>query len=1122
MVSQRKTFFNALAITATMMTLSFVSSVGAKSSARPLPPDIPENTKTITATGYCASDGGSIEYESISHVTLTPLPNSATYKLEVQVFIANPTGCGAGQPCPEYDDSPEYVNVWIDWNGDKTWDNSEKVMDLALTGYSNINYSGTMTAVTQFSKPTIVTEDPTWLRANLGWGYDPNNPCEMNWIWGNVVDQLEQFKLPKIKDITAKGIGTDGDNPQTGEPVQLEAELEVPTNYEITQCEWSGDLTPSPTTGDAANKCQGKYTPATGDGPKIATYGEKTVKLTITYKHKASGVTGQSSKQHQYKVFFDKKGDDDTNTRPNWYDYWGMNGAAPSLVGTAYGGGSYTGSDWAQYNGNVAAPVYTVFNYASMDCDVGNYTHNGFSIAIHARGIDCVEFALAHERSHYQVDSNWLAGGIWNGMADTDGDELPDTVENTMTGFDSSNNYSFPGYGVAGDDEEIYSDVQALGNTGVASNDWANPGKQTIPPYAFLYILPKVASIKNEHDTQLLARSRQETRADPINDGGTDAKFTGSYSDQGVDTDSDGKYNQLKIEIGLLVGDAGNYHIQGNLRDNQGHLISSEFSGFLPLGNQIVTLTFDTTLLRMLRTNGPYILSALWLTGKNELAYLTDIYTINSYNYNDFDVPLVELNQNYAETVTDTDEDGLYNLLQISIALKVQKAGTYLVVGELESSENIITVISKTVSLSTGSQSIDLDFDGRLIFQHRQDGPYYLRRLRVEDTSGNKIDFINEAYTTGAYTYTQFQHDNVSIDANSYRDQGVDIDNDGDFDYLRVKFDLMNVGQGGDYRVLADLNDSNGNTIESQELSVTLTTANPFTVTLDFLGSNIYQRGIDGPYQVSRVTLINAEGAVIDYQQDAHTTLAYSYTDFGAPLVSLTGNYQDYGQDISNDGLYDYLVIEIGVFPDNDGLIVATGRLVDSLGQEIEWVTNHVEMTGGSEQKIALAFNGKRIHAHGVDGPYELRDLLVYQTIDPNQSAYVSLAHTTNAYNYEDFPEGLLVTFTDDSFTATKGNGQVNLEWQTDTEPDSAGFFVWRGQLLLGKTECSRNPDNYVEVRRISTLLPAAGDEKSGYLYSYEDNQVTFGNIYCYALEDVQQRGKSNLHLEDIISISIE
>lgn len=44
----------------------------------------------------------------------------------------------------------------------------------------------------------------TWMRVNLGWGYDPNNPCEYSWTWGDVVDKksiVRLFFLEQVKII---------------------------------------------------------------------------------------------------------------------------------------------------------------------------------------------------------------------------------------------------------------------------------------------------------------------------------------------------------------------------------------------------------------------------------------------------------------------------------------------------------------------------------------------------------------------------------------------------------------------------------------------------------------------------------------------------------------------------------------------------------------------------------------------------------------------------------------------------------------------------------------------------------------------------------------------------------
>ena len=155
---------------------------------------------STSAPGYCESYGGSTLFESISNVNVVEKPGNLL-DITVDVYIANPTGCKSGEPCGVYDNSPEYVNVWIDWNGNKVWEPDEKVLNADLTGYKNINYSGTMTAKGTVEIPPNAVK-PAWLRANLGYYYDPDDPCEEYWSYGNVVDQEVLWNM-KVKQISA-------------------------------------------------------------------------------------------------------------------------------------------------------------------------------------------------------------------------------------------------------------------------------------------------------------------------------------------------------------------------------------------------------------------------------------------------------------------------------------------------------------------------------------------------------------------------------------------------------------------------------------------------------------------------------------------------------------------------------------------------------------------------------------------------------------------------------------------------------------------------------------------------------------------------------------------------------
>ncbi len=77
------------------------------------------------------------------------------------------------------------------------------------------------------------------------------------------------------------------------------------------------------------------------------------------------------------------------------------------------------------------------------------------------------------------------------------------------------------------------------------------------------------------------------------------------------------------------------------------------------------------------------------------------------------------------------------------------------------------------------------------------------------------------------------------------------------------------------------------------------------------------------------------------------------------------------------------------------------------------------------------------------------------------------------------------------SFTATPGNGQVTLNWETATEIDTAGFFIRRSESTEGV------------FNRVSDFIPAEGDSLTGATYEYVDDGLTGGTTYYYQLEAI-------------------
>jgi len=82
-------------------------------------------------------------------------------------------------------------------------------------------------------------------------------------------------------------------------------------------------------------------------------------------------------------------------------------------------------------------------------------------------------------------------------------------------------------------------------------------------------------------------------------------------------------------------------------------------------------------------------------------------------------------------------------------------------------------------------------------------------------------------------------------------------------------------------------------------------------------------------------------------------------------------------------------------------------------------------------------------------------------------------------------------------------NGNVELNWETSTEVDNAGFNILK----------SVDDGPYIPMRDYDDLIPAEGTEESGAEYTYVD-RVECGKTYSYILQDVDLDGTVTTHYE--------
>ncbi len=384
------------------------------------------------------------------------------------------------------------------------------------------------------------------------------------------------------------------------------------------------------------------------------------------------------------------------------------------------------------------------------------------------------------------------------------------------------------------------------------------------------------------------------------------ATFTDTYFDYGADTDGDGLYNDLTVEIGVNVSIADNYSFNGVLEDaNQNKIVQAHNSTFLDIGDQTVILNFDGIAIHKHRTDEAYNISELNIFDENGMMvdYECDGYTTSPYNYTDFQPPLAEFTDNYSDYGTDTDGDGLYDYLTIDVELNITNAGNYTIEGTLFG-DNASSISTSNCSYrGIGIQHLLLNFDGMAIYENKMNGSYNLNFLRLYDKNGTMVDYRFDAHTTSAYYYTDFQRPSVALTGN-YFDYGADTDSDGLYDYLTVDVGVI-VENAGNYDINARLMDERGKEIIWAANTSYLYANHPQILQLNFGGRYIYGNMMNGSYYVRDIYVYNkADLTQSDYVYDAYTTNTYNYTDFQKSGI-ITGMVRDInGTPISNAAVF--------------------------------------------------------------------------------------------------------------------------------------------------------------------------------------------------------------------------
>jgi len=235
-------------------------------------------------------------------------------------------------------------------------------------------------------------------------------------------------------------------------------------------------------------------------------------------------------------------------------------------------------------------------------------------------------------------------------------------------------------------------------------------------------------------------------------------RFTGTYSDYGTDTDGDGLYNYLTIEVGIEITASGDYTVIGQLYDSSGEeRETAETSAHLEVGVQSLTINFSGSSINRNRIDGPYYLKYLLLHGSEMtdiFDFEADAYATSAYKSTDFSDPYNPYMPWYKGEIEEEEleaaETELANVQAATIAMMIDNKLTELPNPVTEPTNDMSAFPDNTSAC--GVDKIN-DWDGNAYQSGDKDGYIlYQHDTTADNMQSNLVNYINMQYTSGTYT----------------------------------------------------------------------------------------------------------------------------------------------------------------------------------------------------------------------------------------------------------------------------------------------------------------------------------------------------------------------------------
>jgi uncharacterized repeat protein (TIGR01451 family) len=1088
-------------------------------------------------------------------------------------FCLEGWGC---QPDPDCNEDFRYVNAWIDWNGDYNFDPTEQVLDEELFWYDEAyqdwliatyegdpsdiwdiimlpqqNFTGKSIkwyafdsfagGIGKMTVSKIITlpddyENDTWMRVNYGWLYNPQDPCEvleptdadpyLNWEWGDAsykqisttpdlcIDSSDIYI--KQKKVNPKFPLHDFKDSTLTVTVHNNGKTKV-DHVEVVLCKTDGNGTIISSETKTINSILAEdHVNITFEG-NFDPYRFKDIIVEIDPENKIweTNESNNEAKTHRIEGYIYQSHDSLTElpkTRVDiqqqigsnfqlvsstftddsgFYKFWTnseyfkqesqtivmavleyspkrqLESAIIVINETLYGNndfpnqqiGNYkTSSEWnlqkdqdythditfSGVEGGLAyytlitayqyhekfktAPLKVLVNINDDDCSGPYVVGNAIHLPPGKEGTTRPS-AIAHEFTHI-VENGWLPTYFghnplvpveegschWGSCISRNNPiyEFPSGISTDYIIIDVSNNThtsnSTPApatsagcreeFQIAGTmwdlNETLVWKILRYGFNSVQHGFGSNLLPWPSTPLLF-YTAYKELDSRSSLTLKAIFQSHAYITKDwPGKDGVDPDYFTDTFSDQGIDTDGNGKYDTLQVTVELNIPSSGTYILTGAMDSTN---IGESNTTYLEAGLQQVNLSFFGEKIYESQTDGPYTLSFFLYYGNyTYLDTRLSFYDTNTYSYTNFDRPSILFTGNHFIDAIDDDGDGTNDQLIVDLELNLTESSYVKMYANLYCNDVFIDTCwapnmyddAVYEYIDAGVHNLNLYFNGESIHASGQNGTYELRTY----LSGARTIEI------GTFDYTDFETPPAAL-GDIIEEYTVDNDSNGFFDSLNINISVNGLGT---YGFTGNLyNDTGAHILTTYQYKDINDTQ---SILLSFDGSSLCDQQRSGIYNLT-VELYDMNGFFIGWKN--YTLSSYEYTDFepsSEEVFDITFN--DYGVDNTGQFGNEMLCINMDITSLLSGNYQIEGYLSTDTGTLIcsDIIKGYIDT---SLTTHTLCFNGQQLGSALYNGNYTL-DLVFINT-----SNIIELPRifTTAEYTYASFESTYVVNTTD-------------------------------------------------------------------------------------------------------------